>query len=385
MNFNFQWNAKTISIYIFLLIVILILFKLITIKLNYKPIFSWWNDNSGNLYSKDFDIFAVMSSYESIIFYWISSIFGTLNTQIDRAQIMFLVNKIFPLTITPGISEITQFVLPRHIAQSIQFTRGDADLWFNKWLDDHKDYDDQSILTYKSIPEPKPNDKGEIIYNTADIVRIADSRTNKIGVYPSPNMPNDWLYLFVEWGAKTWMKEKDGTLLTPSLPPDEATEWLDCEKHPDNFLARYGIMPDSPLVVVFLSNLYNDPRTGLKLDAIAFKNLIGVINPGGWVGYLNGLYKSDINEDEYIAILYTTYAIRVDIPNPKASTSADCDTSANALSSISTGLGPIGIAVMLPFPANLFAGAVGVGLAIWQGISTKNKCDAEKKDDDKTT
>ena len=70
MNFNFKWNAKTIIIYIFLLIFILILFKLITIKLNYKPIFSWWNDNSGNLYSKDFDIFAIMSSYDSIIFYY---------------------------------------------------------------------------------------------------------------------------------------------------------------------------------------------------------------------------------------------------------------------------------------------------------------------------
>jgi len=352
--------------------------------MNYKPMFEWWNNNSGNLYSKDFDIFAIMSSYDSIIFYWISSIFGTLNTQIDRAQIMFLVNKIFPLTITPGISEITQFVLPRHMVVSIQFTRGDNDLWFSKWLDD-TGYDDQSFLTYNSIPEPKPNDKGEIIYNTADIVRIADSRTKKIGVYPSPNITNDWLYLFVQWGAKTWMKEKDGTMLVPSLPPDEATEWLDCEKHPDNFLARYGIMPDSPLVVVFLSNLYNDPRTGLKLDAIAFKNLIGVSNPGGWVGYLNGLYKSDINYDEYVSILYTTYAIRVDIPKPKASTSADCDTSANALSCIGTAMGPIGVGVM-GGPIGLAIGCfVGLGLAIWQGVNTQNKCDAEKKDDDKTT
>ena len=186
MNFNFKWNAKTISIYIFLLIFILILFKLITIKLNYKPIFSWWNDNSGNLYSKDFDIFAIMSSYDSIIFYWISSIFGTLNTQIDRAQIMFLVNKIFPLTITPGISEITQFVLPRHIAQSIQFKRGDADLWFTEWLESKK-YDDQSFLEYENLIEPTPNDQGEKIYIVLP-VRIVDPLTNKFGVYPAPRV-----------------------------------------------------------------------------------------------------------------------------------------------------------------------------------------------------
>jgi hypothetical protein len=382
MNFNFQWNAKTVSIYIFLLIFVLILFKLITIKMNYKPMFEWWNNNSGNLYSKDFDIFAIMSSYDSIIFYWISSIFGTLNTQIDRAQIMFLVNKIFPLTITPGISEITQFVLPRHMVVSIQFTRGDNDLWFSKWLDMIK-YDDQSFLEYATLIEPTPNAQGEKKYTVPN--RIVDPSTNKIGVYPAPRITENWKCLFIEWGAKTWHTEKNGTLMVPALPGDEVAEWLDCEKHPDNFLARYGILPDCPVVVAYLYGSYNDPNTGLKLDAISFQNLIGNSNPGGWVGYLNGLYKSDINYDEYVSMLYTTYAIRVDIPKPKASTSADCDKSANALSSIGTAMGPIGIGVM-GGPIGLAIGCfVGLGLAIWQGVSTQNKCDAEKKDDDKTT
>ena len=344
--------------------------------------FEWWNNNSGNLYNKDFDIFAIMSSYDSIIFYWISSIFGTLNTQIDRAQIMFLVNKIFPLTITPGISEITQFVLPRHMVVSIQFTRGDSDLWFSKWLDNHN-YDDQSFLEYEKLVEPTPNAQGEKIYTVPS--RIVDPSSNKIGVYPAPHYTNNWKCLFIEWGAKTWHTEKNGILMVPALPPDEATEWLDCEKHPDNFLARYGILPDCPVVVAYLYRSYNDPNTGLILDAISFQNLIGNSNPGGWVGYLNGLYKSNINYDEYVSMLYTTYAIRVNIPKPKASISADCDKSANALSSIGTGLGPIGIAVMLPFPANLVAGAVGLGLSIWQGVSTQNKCNAETAEDDKTT
>ena len=382
MNFNFQWNPKTISIYIFLLIFVLILFKLITIKMNYKPMFEWWNNNSGNLYSKDFDIFAIMSSYDSIIFYWISSIFGTLNTQIDRAQIMFLVNKIFPLTITPGISEITQFVLPRHMVISIQFTRGDADLWFNNWLD-KTGYDDQSILEYATLIEPTPNAQGEKIYTVPN--RIVDPSTNKTGVYPAPRVTENWKCLFIEWGAKTWHTEKNGTLMIPALPGDEVIEWLDCEKHPDNFLARSGILPDCPVVVAYLYGSYNDPNTGLKLDAISFQNLIGNSNPGGWVGYLNGLYKSDINYDEYVSMLYTTYAIRVDIPKPKASTSADCDKSANALSSIGTAMGPIGIGAM-GGPYGFLAGCfVGLVLAIWQGTTTQGKCDAEKKDDDKTT
>jgi hypothetical protein len=325
-----------------------------------------------------------MSSYDSMIFYWISTIFGTLNTQIDRAQIMFLVNKIFPLTVTPGISQITQFVLPRHMAVSIQFTRGDNDLWFNNWLD-YKGYDDQSFLQYNKLEEPTPNAKGEKIYTVLDSDRIVDPSSGKIGVYPAPHDTDNWKCLFIQWGAKTWHTEKNGTLMVPALPGDEVIEWLNCKDHPDNFLARYGILPDCPLVVAYLYGSYNDPNTGLKLDAISFQNLIGNSNPGGWVGYLNGLYKSDINYDEYVSMLYTTYAIRVDIPKPKAKTSADCDKSANALSSVSAGLGPVGIAVMLTWPANLLFAGIGLGLAIWNGVNTANKCAAETEDDDKTT
>lgn len=369
---NFNWNSKNIIIYVIMLIIALILLKIISIKVTYKPMFEWWNNNGGSLYEKNFNIFAVLSSESSIIFYWFSSLTGTLNNQINRTQITFLINKIFPLTITPGISEITQFVLPRHITQSIKFERGDNDLWFNYWLDKNN-YDDQSFLIYNTITEPIADSKGEYVYSVTDANKLPDKRTNKIGVYPKPNDTINWKYLFIQWGAKTWVKEKNSELFVPSLPQDEVVEWMSCEKHPDNFLARYGILPNSPMVISFIFNSYNDPRTGLKLDPTSFVNLVGGSNPGGWIGYLNNLNSSNMNYDSYVNYLYTTFAIEVDIPKPKAPVSS-CDTGTNILNSISTGLGPIGIGVMLG-PWGLLAGAIiGTGLAIFSGMNTASKC-----------
>ena len=372
---TFTWNAQNIILYLILLSVVLIIVEIISIKVTYKPMFEWWNNNGGSLYEKNFNMFAVMASEKSILFYWFSSLLGNLNNQINREQITFLVNKIFPLTVTPGISEITQFVLPRHMTESIQFQRGDDDLWFNEWLDKNN-YDDQSFLTYQNVTEPTPNDKGEYIYSVTDANKIPNTKTNKIGVYPGPNDTANWKYLFIQWGAKTWEKEKDTTLVVPSLPPDEVKEWMNYELHPDNFLARYGILPDSPLIVSFIYGSYNDAKTGLKLDSNSFKNLVGGSTPGGWVGYLNGLSSSNMSYDEYVNYLYTTLAIEVDIPKPNAPVSSGCDTGTNVLNSIGTGLGPIGIGAMFG-PYGLFAGIIVGGiLGVVNGFNTASKCNS---------
>lgn len=334
--------------------------------------FDWWNNNGGNLYDKKFNLFAVMSSYESYIIYLGSLLFGTLTNQISRGEIIFLVEKIFPLTYISGMSEITQFVLPRNITESIQFARGDNDIWFNKWLDDNG-YNDQAYLRY-DIPDPnpdnnlKPNANGEITYISK--TRIVDPNTNTIGVYPSVTDRVAWKYLFVEWGAKTWVTEKNSSFLQCSMTPDDQSEWFSYEKHPDNFLARYGIMPNCPIIFAYINNAFNDPDTGLKIDANAFEHLI----TGGWIGYLNGVQNSSFSEDDYVNLLYTDYAININIPKPKVSPSDNCDTGTNIISSISTAVGPLGLAFLLPFPANLLVAAGSIGLGIAQGVNTQSKC-----------
>ena len=118
----------------------------------------------------------------------------------------------------------------------------------------------------------------------------------KVGVYPGPSAAasNDWKSLFQEWGVKEWLPYKDspGFLIPTMTPVTVVSDWLNTTARPDNFLARYGIMPDSPLIISYINNAYNDPRTGLKLDAACFTNLIGGNStslPGGWISYLNGM------------------------------------------------------------------------------------------------
>ena len=368
MDFKFEWTTQNTIIIVILIVILAIILQIITTKFKYKSMFDWWNSNGGNLYDKKFNLFAVMSSYESYIMYLGSLLFGTLTNQISRGEIIFLVEKIFPLTYISGMSEITQFVLPRNITESIQFERGDNDIWFNKWLDDNV-YNDQVYLRYNVVGEdPKPNENGEIIYNIQQ--RIPDPNKNTIGVYPSVTDRVAWKYLFVEWGAKTWVTEKNSSFLQCSMTPDDQTEWFSYEKHPDNFLARYGIMPNCPIIFAYINNAFNDPDTGLKIDANAFEHLIN----GGWIGYLNGIQNSSFSEDDYVNLLYTNYAINITIPKPKVSPSNDCDTGTNVISSISTGLGPLGVGALFGAPGIVAGLIAGIGLSIAQGVTTANKC-----------
>ena len=279
------WTPTNIILFFLCFIVLFIITKIISIKNAYSPVFQWWNSNGGDKYSKKLNMFAVMSSYDSYIFYLFSSLFGTLTNQIDRSQINFIVNRIFPYTVTTGIEKITQFVLPRHMVESVLFKRGDNDKWFNAWLDKTK-YDPDSLLIYDFTTDPP--------------TKIPDPNTKLIGVYPSIQDRQAWKQLIKEWGAKTWIQSGDkSSFEVPSLPSDEVKNWLNYDIRPDNFLARYGILPDCPLVVTYINNYNQDPLTGLKLDPQAFANLIGGENVGGWIGYLNGSKSGDMSSDDY--------------------------------------------------------------------------------------
>ena len=306
--------------------------------------FQWWNSNGGDKYSKKLNMFAVMSSYDSYIFYLFSSLFGTLTNQIDRSQINFIVNRIFPYTVTTGIEKITQFVLPRHMVESVLFKRGDNDKWFNAWLDKTK-YDPDSLLIYDFTTDPP--------------TKIPDPNTKLIGVYPSIQDRQAWKQLIKEWGAKTWIQSGDkSSFEVPSLPSDEVKNWLNYDIRPDNFLARYGILPDCPLVVTYINNYNQDPLTGLKLDPQAFANLIGGENVGGWIGYLNGSKSGDMSSDDYFNYLNTHYATQIIIPPGKAKACSGGETATNWINGIVSGVG----AGALPL---FFLKSSMIGLPFW--------------------
>ena len=259
---KFHWKAGYIILYICLLIIIIIILKIVSIKRTYSPTFEWWNGNGGANYTKFFNLFAVMSSYDSIIFYYISKLFGNLYNQISRPQIIFLVNRIFPLMVSdlPDNANRSRFVLPSHIAKDIKLSKGDGDKFYNDFLKNQKytnpvsgisySYDDSLTLKYDYTNKTHP---------TRTVVN------GKVGVYPGPSASssNDWKSLFIEWGITEWIPYKDSPdFLTPKMDEDNAKAWLDTTTRPDNFLARYGIMPDSPLIISYINNAYNDPKTG---------------------------------------------------------------------------------------------------------------------------
>uniref|UniRef100_A0A6C0D0J0 Uncharacterized protein n=1 Tax=viral metagenome TaxID=1070528 RepID=A0A6C0D0J0_9ZZZZ len=345
-------NNTNIIVYVILLIILLAIIKVITIKYNYSPIFEWWNSNGGQNYDNICNIFSIMASNDSVILYMLSKLSGNLTTySMELAQIQFLISSIFPLIKDSQNDDIFRFVLPRHVCKDITFKKEDGDYYFNNWLLDNPKYTTDIKLTYDSTCNR--------VYNT----------DGNCGVYPNYTDINGWKCLFREWGIKDWDND--------SSNPSEAVieEWLNVEKHPDNFLARYGIKPDSPLIISFIKGEYNEDS--LKLDRQAFLNLIGGTsgNVGGWIGYMLFMKNSNISADEYNNYLFSKLNTgSITRPSNPAKICSGTQTASAALSGITSGAGIAGIAAFLPFPANLIAGLVGIGTGIATGINDANKC-----------
>jgi len=381
---KFHWTPGYIALYIFFLIIIIIIFKIIMIKRTYSPTFEWWEGNGGKNYTKFFNLFAVMSSYDSIIFYWFSKLFGNLYNQITRGQIMFLVNRIFPLmrSTNPDNINTSRFVLPSHIANDIKLSRG-QDKFFDNFLEtalytnpisgDTFRYDDSVQLRYDYTNPDKP-------------VRKVDKETGKVGVYPGPSSSytNDWLTLFKEWGSTEWTAPYplSPQFQLPTMNDTVVKAWLGTDTtsvRPDNFLARYGIMPDSPLVISYISQSFNDPRTGLKLDPQCFTNLIGGNSsslPGGWVSYLNGMESSSTSADDYTNYIYSSYL--TENPANNGGKTSTCDVAGNDISGAVTGIGIAAMAAFVFEPLGLAAALgfilVGGGLGAAQAVNANNRC-----------
>lgn len=393
----FRWTSGHIIIYIVILIIILIIFKIISIKANYSPMFQWWNGNGGKQYNNFFNLFAVMASYDSNFIYLICNLFGTLYTNISRSQILFLANRIFPLTksFDPNNTNSSRFVTPRHIASDIRFAYIDGDKWYNNMIDTgiytNVNYPDQSFTYDETIP---------LTYNVDSTKdppvfwrKTTDNGT--VGVYPSPNDTESWKMLFQEWGSGPWKIRGDGSnfqvpMIDDKTAPTVKKNWFDnCQNtHPDNFFARYGIAPDSPLVISFVNGSYQDPtQPGVVIDQNSVKNLIdghSASTPGGWIGYLEGMQSSSISYDMYINFIDSEYLSVDPSKEPGAGNLSSCDQAGNAISASATGLGvatggaflwpAAGAVGWVPFIGPVLLILAGIGLGIGQYVNDTSKC-----------
>lgn len=402
-NSGFHWNTGSIILYIIILIVILVIFKIISINANYSPMFQWWNQNNGKQYNKFFNLFGVMASYESKFLYYISNIFGSLFNTINREQILFLANRIFPLTKSSTGNDPSRFVTPRHIANNIEFSFIDGDKWFNDFLKNKKYVNPKTGEYYsynENIPLSYTVDQGDDPDDPTKFYRNVDESTQTVGIYPSSIDREGWRMLFQEWGSGKWKirSPDDPNFRVPEFNQDTAAQieknWFtNCEnQHPDNFFARYGIAPDSPLVICFVNGSYQDPaQPGTKINSNSFKNLINNTNntPGGWIGYLEGMESSSISEDDYINFIDSKYISIDPSKSPGSGNLSTCDSSTqvtNWTNAAATGGGIAGMAAFLGLTtAGIGFIIAGIALFAIQGISQQVSCNQQNSKKTSTT
>lgn len=328
-----------ITLYILLVIILWLLIKYLEIRVAYRATFDWWSKYGGNKFPQ-VNIFNIYASYNSWIMYGISRLRGGPQNALNLQQIQFFINYIMKYTYWVDKGNVSRgTLLPAHVAKSAKIVFGqlpDFDEWYTR------------------------NNKTDTVWTLA----------TPAGVYPDSLDMQGWKDKMAEWcdttSDKLWVT--DSQITVPDTSGSWAKAWQNVSAHPDNFLARTGVAPDSPLVVSFINGKYNDPNTGLELDAIAFQNLLGHdnINYGGWLGYLQGAWSDAVTADHLASFIYTSYSVK---PNPPPK---DCGGGAGGwLGAVGSALGGgIGIGAMGAMVENPMGGiALGIAGAVTAGVS----------------
>jgi hypothetical protein len=235
------------------------------------------------------------------------------------------------------------FVLPRHITRDIRFQDGDNinfELWRNK-------------------------DINNIKTTTIDLTYDNNGKVKNNGIYPSPTDIQGWKFKFKEWGIPEVWKTDSNNIQVPDLTDNVVKEWFDTTSHPDNFLAMYGILPDSPLCISFVNGTYNSGS--LVLDKESFNNLLGgstADSEGGWIAYMKGLGTNDLDRYSNFITSSYNYKDKPIVPENKCAIGSPSQWG----SAIGSG---IGIALMGAFPgigipAAILFGIAGIGVGILQ-------------------
>lgn len=289
-------NGTKYLIYFFLVIIIFTLSEIINIKIIYKPLFDWWKQNDGDKYNNLINLFNVVSAYNNRYVYTLSYLASSPMTTLTLQQGQFLMGELFPYqTWISDTGEPFGILTPRSICESIKPAPGEHDPIFDKW------YKENAIINGEAQVYTS-----KLMYDSTGKV-IKDPNTGSYGVYPSDTDFESWKGLINEWLGDQWKWEtvKDGSSTIVVARPksgnikDSLAKWfMNDTGRGDNFLARYGITPDCPLVTYFVNGFYS--VNGMIVDAVAFENLLSPSGPGagGWVGYMKGM-GDDTSFDEY--------------------------------------------------------------------------------------
>jgi len=338
--------------------------KLLVIWMNNRPLLKWWQDgDKTKRFNNIISLWLILSYTQGNYFlYGIQSLFLAPAVQLSKAQIYFIEGSLFPYQtyLDPVTNKPGGILTPTQLCGSVLLHPNDDDAntpGFVAWLKAHPDrkqgptgaQDSSFFLTFKG-PNLVNNKtvSGHTLYDF-DATPIKD--TDKFGVYPcsSSTCTTAWQGCIQAWlnggiGAqqeKKWYWTQDANSVWYTIPinpddPDNYKAWFDVEAQPDNFLARYAIMPESPLVVYFANGTVTSG--GVKADPIAFENLV---SNGGWVGFLNGL-GSAASLDDIKALCFAKVDLKA-IPPLKP-----CDQN-KPLTSTLAGASAFGSSMMMAF------------------------------------
>jgi hypothetical protein len=335
----------------------------------YKPLFDWWNNNNGKQYKNRFNMNTFVAANYSLIFYYLSKLSGGPLNHLNINQFRFIIKELLPhLRFINDKKQQQGLIIPKHLCESVLITTEDGDVLFNQWYKASKKQNltlkEGAPLKYTQDPAQKQSGTN-LTYYTYTLHQ--EPKQQYFGVYPqSSTDTTSWTGLALEWLGPKWafFPDADG-ILQPKLIDPKSTDIYDTwfqnnpDKsigRPDNFLARMGLLPTSPLFVYYINNKYS--TQSMKIDAQAFQNLIhasGSAN-GGWTGFLLGISHADT--DDYENLIKTT----TDFPMPTPPQCKKGDATKGILSGIVSFIGIAAMAVFAPEAAPLIiAGALVAG------------------------
>jgi hypothetical protein len=373
---------KNIGFKVFLglliIFIIWIIVSYITIRLNYKPTFDWWTTNNGKKYDKYFSIFSLIAVSYSSVLYYLSSIIIAPLYKLDIDQYRFINAEILPYLIyTDDSGKQNGILTPKSLCETVLLSPGDGDDLFENFFahtgrvtSDGSRYtiNPSETLTYTISTDPLKTKEGNIYY-TYKVDTLKDDST-KTGLYPVS--PEDWKGLIIEWMGSGWAwvySDKSKFYSIQSIQDGaNYSKWFENGTgRGDNFLARMGITPDTPLVETFINNVFN--IDSLELDSNAMLNLLGTKgqNAGGWIGYLQGMSKS--SQDSYTNIIRSRLNVPTDAPTPPCTKKDPGKGFAAGMLSLVGGLSSIAFMTGTPaVAATAETAAVAAGPVGWIGI-----------------
>ena len=135
--------GKIVSYMVLSGIIILCVYLIMTyvsLRLKYKPLFDWWNQNGGKEYNKLFNVMTLVSSKNSALLYYIENyIFTAPLARATNSGLIFILTQLIPLsTYVDSDGTFQGVITPRCLCESVLPKYGGHDIDFNTAIDTNK-------------------------------------------------------------------------------------------------------------------------------------------------------------------------------------------------------------------------------------------------------